>query len=1190
LYLKEDLEKNSKENTSLFSLPPENGILYRVLYYRGQAGGRMAVPDLAALGAFLVGEDPPAGWLQALHASASPHGDFVALGLEQRLVLLAARYSGGRRRLVPVYEGALHGCGEESLTCLLVLPVLSGRGARSCWHATLAGFSSGHLRVYTEAGQLLVQKAFHDSAVRRLGVQAMPEGKHFSQVLHLQALQELLVVHPTLVVTVSAADLFSRLTTNLTCLARATAEDGEVEAGQLAELPGLRLLVREQRVEDCASLVTQHTAYSQYLGLTMQGGVVDARHRPVHTAPAFITAGLGPFLSFNDRHSEQGGPAALAHTVVSTVKSGLFRVATGAIGGLWGAATEPGPRPDPEAVLGVRLALRDEGRQGLEVLLSPNKVYSAVRDAQNRVMVVENISGTVVQAWRGYHRVQMAWGVTSRPRGDQEEVTTEQQLAVLLLLYLPRRGLIEVWSPEQKMKVTEFHVSQHGLLLRSCLAALDDGIPRRRESIALHAAFLPPSGLLHHFHVPFHALSTSSTAERDLQVQAELQELARAGPVEAETLAALLLEVRNPQLRRQVLADLLVGEHQAPQAIVPALLAIIWKSFEPTEDNVSRENKLWRSKVNKLYNLSIFFEELAREDTEGPEEEGARAPEEALSHCLATDLEEVAVLLEVAPLGPALEETPMLCLPDFLSCFETEGDLASWRATDAPCTRLRRHLAPPLGLALHRAVARLACRHAPALQDHFLRCGLCPGEFLRLATAASLQAMDHTLPGTRRLYTTMAFLLNLNANVDDRHRATCQEVVLKGLRHSPMSPSVYVLGTVWRCALAAQGNLSLGVWAEEWARRLRLVRAFLRLRAVVAEVRGEGEDSEAGHSISTVFECGNGRVSELVARWLHGLGCDVQSLARSLEETLQPGGPAQRVVAAAAESFPRSSSSSVLLVHLAWEQLQAWSRDRNRTELLLPSLLPGLWAVPCPALRARAIRLVWQTFFSKLLQEAARLAGSQGAGTAGGRAARCQDALQMRPDSVAAALGLMAGLLDCQLQSLTLAGAAPLEAAYDVLGPESHRPHLLDHVLAGPEPDVEAVSLQHQLATVLELSWTLGVPVRPLQVFSTAEAAQLLQTQPGVFSSLFTDHNVAVGRARAAWVAAVVEAAAGRVHLRLVATGIMVSPRVTPSGRAGEGRLPDTEEFQAASGRLQQLARLWFLTDHVRSCQVPRRD
>ena len=86
-----------------------------------------------------------------------------------------------------------------------------------------------------------------------------------------------------------------------------------------------------------------------------------------------------------------------------------------------------------------------------------------------------------------------------------------------------------------------------------------------------------------------------------------------------------------------------------------------------------------------------------------------------------------------------------------------------------------------------------------------------------------------------------------------------------------------------------------------------------------------------------------------------------------------------------------------------------------------------------------------------------------------------------------------------------------------MLVPES-RPHLLDHVQAVPGPDMELVSIQHQLATVLELSWSLKTDLRPLKIFNTAETRQLLNTGRGMFSSLFVDHNTTVNRNRVDWV------------------------------------------------------------------------
>jgi len=1119
----------------------------------------MAVKDLPALGKFLLGEgaeDAP-GWLQAVHSSTSPLGDFLALGLEQRLVLLAARYSAGRRQLVPVFQGCLPlPKAEDRLTSLLVLPVLSSRTTQSSWHATIVGFTSGCVRVYTESGQLLLEKAFHDSPVKRIGVQSMPEGKHFTQVLHSQAVQELLVVHSSLVVTISAGDLFSTLAAALSSLARARA--GHTEEGEVVSpLPGTLLLVTEQKIEDCASLVSQQTAYCQYLRLTMQGGYVDSRHKPLHIAPSFLTTGLDPFLHRLERPNGSGPGLS---SVVSSVKSGLWS----AVGGLWGGSGGEGPKPDPSVTLSVSHSIKDEGRHGLEMLLSPDKAYTAVRDAQNRVMLVETSTGTVVQAWRGYHRVMMAWTVTSLPK--DEEVTTDFQLAILLLLYLPRRGLIEVWSPEQKAKVTEFHVSQHGLLLRSCLATLDDGIPRRRETVTMFASFLPPSGVLQHFHIPFHALSTSNTEERDLQLQEEvLQELGSGKDI--AKMADLIVEVRNARLRSHLLIKLVAEE--TIEADLSQLLAILGKNVtDATEENVSIENKLWRSKVKKLNSLALFFQGLSNSSEKAGEQmDNVQSKEEVLCHLLATDLDEVEALLKVAPMSNPPEDHP-LTMQDFLSCFETEGEVGNWRGKDQTRVKLRRHLAPLLSVSLYRATAWLCTERPEEANDHFSACGLLPQEFLHLALAASLNSLDCSLRGFSRLHATFSFLLNLNANVDDRHRASCQEVVRAAITKAPISHSVCVLASIWRAVLASQGSLSLSVWAEEWGRRATQAAAWCNIQDTLVKLL-PGSSGSAPHTIASVFECGNGRIAEILARAMLALGCSSTDLASKLMGDMDEGSQGKALLFTASTHFPLSSNPTTVLVHLLWEEMQAWSRDR---EAAVPIIIPALWSLPSPSLRARLSSLIFRTFLEKPVQEVARLTEKCGKSRAN-RGARCKEVLQQQPHLITEMLETAEQLLDCELQSLALSQGEGVEdedkIAYDDLGSSAIQVHLLDHLLSGPLPFVEAASLQHQLTQVLHLSWSLEVAVRPLQVFTTSETSQLLQTQSGVFSSLFADHNVGVGKARAAWVADLVEAAVGRIH-----------------ELPGEGRQHDTAFYQEVSTKLIHLARLWFLSDLVKMCQV----
>ena len=171
-----------------------------------------------------------------------------------------------------------------------------------------------------------------------------------------------------------------------------------------------------------------------------------------------------------------------------------------------------------------------------------------------------------------------------------------------MLLFLPRRGLLEVWSPDLKAKVTEFPVSQQGTLLRAEPAGLDDGIPRRRDLVAAHAAFLQPDGQLLLFHIPFHALTASSSAEKDFQVAGRVRDQLNntTAELELEELAGQLAELRSPQLRSHVLVEVLGAGRLLP--LQAAELLQLLRPAQPP-DQQQAELRLFSSRLDKLHRL-----------------------------------------------------------------------------------------------------------------------------------------------------------------------------------------------------------------------------------------------------------------------------------------------------------------------------------------------------------------------------------------------------------------------------------------------------------------------------------------------------------------------------------------------------------------------------------------------------------
>ena len=105
---------------------------------------------------------------------------------------------------------------------------------------------------------------------------------------------------------------------------------------------------------------------------------------------------------------------------------------------------------------------------------SPDGLHLAVVDSQNRVrlviisihyptlnfhlriqvLVLDATTGVVVNTWKGYHHVQLGWLFVANkdpPEDIQGRYPAETKSTCLLVLYLPRRGAMEVISVERKV-------------------------------------------------------------------------------------------------------------------------------------------------------------------------------------------------------------------------------------------------------------------------------------------------------------------------------------------------------------------------------------------------------------------------------------------------------------------------------------------------------------------------------------------------------------------------------------------------------------------------------------------------------------------------------------------------------------------------------------------------------------------
>ena len=156
-----------------------------------------------------------------------------------------------------------------------------------------------------------------------------------------------------------------------------------------------------------------------------------------------------------------------------------------------------------------------------------------------------------------------------------------------------------------------------------------------------------------------------------------------------------------------------------------------------------------------------------------------------------------------------------------------------------------------------------------------------------------------------------------------------------------------------------------------------------------------------------MYECGDGRLSEILSRWLQTLGVSCRSLLEQ-EECESEETVSRRLVDTARRYYPLSSSVSVILLHLVWDQLKTWSRDRSKLEML-QDIVWSVWSVSNPQLRLKFLSLIWRTYFQEMIRDCAKLTDTFSKSVQVNRETRCWDVLMMRPETVSTWLSSLGG-------------------------------------------------------------------------------------------------------------------------------------------------------------------------------------
>ncbi|XP_068227254.1 rab3 GTPase-activating protein non-catalytic subunit-like [Palaemon carinicauda] len=537
---------------------------------------------------------PETSWLSESVVAASPTSELMAVGYKNRLVILTCRWESAsisddesKMRLVNTWRGTVGFTPSDEISAILCLPLLSQKQSSTGgpdWTCIIVGFTSGHVAMYTENGLVLLSQLFEEGAVLSLKCRTLPSGSAATLVQDMS--EELVILYPRSITTIDGFSLFQTLRGCRNQVAKAAASGGEN-----VSVPPLGYkkwgLVDQVLVADCvAPGVTPPLLYDHMFHTSLSKGCNHTLTLGVPATSLLVTVGRVPFVGFLCAREGTAPPfvADVALHYANKLKDALVSAASGWLfGKSKGKDPEKSnhkPKIEPATPLPCRSSVPDKRRTGLSVTLAAGRRLAAVTDDYGRVTLIDVNRGICLRMWKGYRDADCGWlDLESEWGGSKRRVS-------FLLIYAPRRGLLEVWTPQQGPRVAAFNVPKYSKLIYTPHTLLGVNSVRGVRCKVFPVIFVTHDGTISEVSIPFHLALGGKTSKRarDLHLVKTLKSQLKNG--NEEEIMATVCEIKTLGVRRQAIMTFVMSQH-----LTTTLLQAVLEYFLPLY-NISEENAI----------------------------------------------------------------------------------------------------------------------------------------------------------------------------------------------------------------------------------------------------------------------------------------------------------------------------------------------------------------------------------------------------------------------------------------------------------------------------------------------------------------------------------------------------------------------------------------------------------------------
>lgn len=356
---------------------------------------------------------------------------------------------------------------DEQVTSILCLPNMSAqRTAYGLvdWTTIVVGLSSGYIKFYSEQSICLMSFKFSSEPIRAIKCQTQKTNLNARSESHFPSLtDELLISYGSLSVIIDGISLSE----NLRIAREEMVKHGlnYEPAYNLTNLPTVlncqkwnTSLTPDAVISDAELFGTRFRSVFD----SMRSGSTDYDYTPTKVfSKTIVVAGRNPFLSCYQESKD-----TTSHSYTEMIGSLL---------NIW-SKPQPSKVHADDIASANNLSLYDKGRHATKIVSSPDRRLAAVTDDYGRVLLIDITNWIVVRMWKGYRSAQCGWIEVKR-----NPMERESPYATFLVIYAPKRGLLEIWSAQRGPRVAAFDVGKSCRLLYSGYKMLNtrvEGTPK----------------------------------------------------------------------------------------------------------------------------------------------------------------------------------------------------------------------------------------------------------------------------------------------------------------------------------------------------------------------------------------------------------------------------------------------------------------------------------------------------------------------------------------------------------------------------------------------------------------------------------------------------------------------------------------------------------------------------------------